>query len=382
MSLIFNALQRFARAEGNAVDRQEAKPANRWRRPQHRFFPSPGTLLILAGAIIITGLLAVQLVQTLSANARVQHSFGQPVSVQDEQPLQVATQLPEDAGQVIDAPASAPPAGTNRSSRPVENAPAAGLHPANADNSSQLVFYPPRSDLSAGGEPPQPAVRSDRSHLVPVEPGGGQDRSIQRAIQGNAVQGIPDRLAALQTHGGDSLPQSHLQRPTAAAPGITDGEPPLSAVEKSSYQESREITAIESKGALSEAAYRRLAARAAYQLNVTQLSHRIASAMQSQDPDLVHRLMSELEKAQGPDSLFLIRLKAYWQIQQNHLEKARELLEQVLARKPDDKESGVNLAVVDMRTGKAEPARRRLERLQRLYPEDDEIALALQKLHR
>jgi Flp pilus assembly protein TadD len=163
---------------------------------------------------------------------------------------------------------------------------------------------------------------------------------------------------------------------------MTGEDAPLPAVEKSSYHKSTAITAIESKGASSEAAYRRLAAKAAYQLNVTQLSHRIASAMRSQNTALVNRLMKELEKTQGPDSLFLIRLKAYWQIQRNHLEKARELLEQVLAQKPDDKESGMNLAVVDMRAGRIEPARRRLQQLQRLYPEDDEIAVALQKLHR
>jgi Flp pilus assembly protein TadD len=104
--------------------------------------------------------------------------------------------------------------------------------------------------------------------------------------------------------------------------------------------------------------------------------------MQSRDQALVGRLMEELEKTQGSSSLFLIRLKAYWHIQQNDLENARGLLEEVLSKKPDDKESGLNLAVVDMRAGRMEPARRRLERLQHLYPEDDEIAAALQQLHR
>jgi hypothetical protein len=377
MSLIFSALQRFARADGTAVGRQEEKPAKRRSRFHPRFFLSPGALLTVAGAIIITGLLAVQLVQSLSANARVNESSAVRASALDERPPQVVAQSPEDAGPATEGPASAPPAGTMETSTPADSVPAIGLHPADTGNSSQLVFFPPQSDLAAGREPPQPAMKSNGSHFALAEPGGGQEQSIQEE-----TRGIPDGLAALKKHDRDSLPESRFLRPTAAASGMTGEDAPLPAVEKSSYHKSTAITAIESKGAPSEAAYRRLAAKAAYQLNVTQLSHRIASAMRSQNTALVNRLMKELEKTQGPDSLFLIRLKAYWQIQRNHLEKARELLEQVLAQKPDDKESGMNLAVVDMRAGRIEPARRRLQQLQRLYPEDDEIAVALQKLHR
>jgi len=194
--------------------------------------------------------------------------------------------------------------------------------------------------------------------------------------------GIPDRLEALNIANDHWLPGTRSLGPPAAAQAMAGMDAPRPAAKKHLYQEPAPITAIESKDALSEAAYLHLAARAAYQLNVTQLSHRIASAMQSRDPALVGHLMAELEKTQDPDSLFLIRLKAYWQIQQNHLQEARELLEQVLSRKPDDKESGVNLAVVDMRDGRIASARRRLEQLQHLYPEDDEIATALQKLRR
>jgi Flp pilus assembly protein TadD len=159
-------------------------------------------------------------------------------------------------------------------------------------------------------------------------------------------------------------------------------EASLQAAKGSSYQEPAEIATIESESSLPYAAYRRQAVRAAHHMDVVLLSNRLANAMHSSNQALVGRLMEELETVQGSDSLFLIRLKAYWQIQQNHLEKARVLLEQVLDQKPDDKESGMNLAVVDMRTGRIASARRRLEQLQHLYPEDNGIAVALQKLHR
>lgn len=377
MSLIFNALQRFARAEGSGVDRQEAKPAKRNTQSLRRCLLSPRTLLTLGAAIVITGLIAVQLVQSLSANARAKTSSVTPLPAPDEHPEPVAVPPPVDAGPDTGAPGSAPPVQTTRNSSPADSPPSMGSRPEDGGSSGQLVFYPPEPEMAAGGETAQSAGGSNSSNAAPAEPAGGQDRSMQKA-----APGIPDRLAALNITKDNALPETRALRPPAEAPGMAGGDAPQPTAKKPLYEELAEIKVMESKDALSEAAYLHLAARAAYQLNVTQLSHQITSAMQSGDPALVTRLMKELEKTQGTDSLFLIRLKAYWQIQQNHLEKARELLEQVLARKPDDKESGVNLAVVDMRAGRMAPARRRLEQLQHLYPEDDEIAAALQKLRR
>ena len=88
----------------------------------------------------------------------------------------------------------------------------------------------------------------------------------------------------------------------------------------------------------------------------------------------------QLEQIQGPDNLFLLRLKAYWRIRQDQLSQAQILLQQVLSRMPEDRESGLNLAVVDMRLGHTEAARRRLKQLQDLYPEDPRIADARERL--
>jgi Tetratricopeptide repeat len=376
MSLIFNALQRFARAEENAAGRQAAKPAKRSARTHRRFFLSPGALLTLVGAIVITGLLAVQLVQSLSANAREKELSATPAQALEERPAQVATQSSGDAGPPAGMPGSASSVQITGASSPAAGSTSVGFHPEDGANASPLAFYPPEPEPAASGEATEPARGTRSSDPLPAGSSGKQAGPIQKA-----ASGAPKHLTALKTFSEVPLPEIHVSRRDVVAPGMTGGDASLPTASKSSNEEPAEITTIESKGALSEVDYHGLAARAAYQLNVTQLSHRIAGAMESQDPALVNRLMKELEKTQGPDSLFLIRIKAYWQIQQNHLEKARGYLEQVLAQKPDDKESGMNLAVVEMRTGRLEPARRRLERLQRLYPEDDDIAVALQKLH-
>lgn len=377
MSLIFNALQRFSRTGNDVTGRPEAKPAKRNAQSLRRCFLSPGALLTVAGAIVITGLLAVQLTQSLSANARTKESSGSPAAVPVESPPPVAVQTPVDAGPPISAPGSIPPVQTAGYSSPADGSSSVGSHPDDAGSSSQLVFYPPEPDIAAGEGPAQPARGRSSGNPAPAGPAGRKGRS-----KPEADPRIPGHMAALKTYSEDPLPERRFSGPAAVVSGMADGGTALQTTKRYTNQEPAEIAVIESEGSLSAAAYRRQAARAASNLNVTQLSQRIASAMQSRDQALVGRLMEELEKTQGSSSLFLIRLKAYWQIQQNNLEKARRLLEEVLAKKPDDKESGLNLAVVDMRAGRMEPARRRLERLQHLYPEDDEIAAALQQLHR
>jgi Tetratricopeptide repeat len=377
MSLIFNALQRFARTGGDTAGGRQAKPAKRRSLNRRPGLLSPRGVLTLAGVIFITGLLAIQLVQSLCTNAQVKDLSVTPAQASDERQLQAATQSAVDPGPAISAPAPASSVQRTENSSAAGGSPSTGSRPVDAGNASQLVFYPPVPNLAARAAATRPMGGSDGSHFTSAEPAGEQDRTIQKT-----GPGIPDHLAALRIYNEDELPEARRSQPAAAAPGKTRGDAPPPTAKNSSYQEAAGITAIESNGSLSDAAYHRLEARAAYQLNVTQLSHRIAGAMQCRNRALVSRLMAELEKAQGPDSLFLIRLKAYWQIQQNHLEKARGLLEQVLAQKPDDKESGVNLAVVDMRAGRTESARRRLERLQHLYPEDEEIGVSLQKLRR
>ena len=126
--------------------------------------------------------------------------------------------------------------------------------------------------------------------------------------------------------------------------------------------------------------HQRQAAQAARHQDVARLVQQIGSAMQFDNHDRVALLMKQLEQIQGPHNLFLLRLKAYWRIHQNRLAQAQSLLQQVLSRMPQDRESGLNLAVVDMRLGHAEAARRRLRQLQDLYPEDRRIADALERL--
>jgi hypothetical protein len=187
MSLIFNTLQRFARAENDLTGKQDVKPAKRRAYSLRRCFLSPGPLLLLGGAIVIAGVLLVQAAQSLSANARVRNSSAPPALVQEENPSQVAIQAPEDSGSQMSEPASAPSAPPTGDSQPADGAPSAGSHPDGIQTASPLAFFPPEPNLSddpktaqstgvrSGGDT-ESAAPAGRSHRVrPVADTGGPE---------------------------------------------------------------------------------------------------------------------------------------------------------------------------------------------------------------
>ena len=82
----------------------------------------------------------------------------------------------------------------------------------------------------------------------------------------------------------------------------------------------------------------------------------------------------------GSDNPFVLKLKAFSLIRQNRLEEARTLLSKVLAISADDLDAGLNMAVIDMKSGRLDSARRRLVQLQEMFPEDTNVTMYLSKL--
>ncbi|MBF0144167.1 MAG: hypothetical protein HQL59_12005 [Magnetococcales bacterium] len=84
----------------------------------------------------------------------------------------------------------------------------------------------------------------------------------------------------------------------------------------------------------------------------------------------VERLLARLEASRGADNIFAMKMKAFWLVQTNDLSQGEALLKVVLARKPDDLEAGVNMAIVEMRSGRESAAHQRVVRLLKRYPGD------------
>ena len=70
MSLIYNALQRFGRTQDGSNTKPPDQAGRRNTLPLHGIFMSPAVLLTTAGLIVLAGVIAVQVTQTISAKAR------------------------------------------------------------------------------------------------------------------------------------------------------------------------------------------------------------------------------------------------------------------------------------------------------------------------
>jgi hypothetical protein len=130
----------------------------------------------------------------------------------------------------------------------------------------------------------------------------------------------------------------------------------------------------------SSASERLLRHRINEQAEITRLVTKIQVAMARGNDPQVEQLLEELARIKGSDHAYVLKLKAYWHLRKEEYAAASDLLAKVLARDAEDLEAGINMAVVEIKTGRGQAAYKRLTVLRRVYPENVLIAELLQKL--
>lgn len=107
--------------------------------------------------------------------------------------------------------------------------------------------------------------------------------------------------------------------------------------------------------------------------HISQLIDKIKLSMASDNTEHTVKLFNRLESIKGAGNSYVMKLKAFWYMQRGEFDLARPLLERVLSRNEDDKEAGVNMAVLEINTRQLPEARARLRKLMAAYPNDDAI---------
>ena len=115
-------------------------------------------------------------------------------------------------------------------------------------------------------------------------------------------------------------------------------------------------------------------------LDISRLIADIQQSMGASDHRRTQRLLEELAGLKGHDDPFVMKLRSYWYTQQGNLNRAAALLQEVLQYKPNDLEAGLNMAIIEIKTGQIRRADERLSRLRELYPEDTRIPELMEKL--
>ena len=113
---------------------------------------------------------------------------------------------------------------------------------------------------------------------------------------------------------------------------------------------------------------------------LTRLVAKIQEAIQSGESTRVEMLMNRFESIKGKENDYIIRLKAFWQLEQGDHEAAASLLSSLLKKDEDDLEAGINMAVLEIRTQKVDQARSRLKRLRHIYHDNTVIPALLKKI--
>jgi len=115
-------------------------------------------------------------------------------------------------------------------------------------------------------------------------------------------------------------------------------------------------------------------------VEISSLVSRFYEAVGAGDDLEAEKLINRLELQKGPDHPFIMKVKAYWHMKREKWALAKEELNKVLSKSPDDLEAGINMALVEIREGKIEDAIKRLKRLRGLYPDQGPVNDLLAKL--
>lgn len=95
---------------------------------------------------------------------------------------------------------------------------------------------------------------------------------------------------------------------------------------------------------------------------------------------LVEDRLRELVSLKGRDDPYVLQITAYWRMKLGDLERASSLLGRLLQRDPENLVAGLNMAVLEFRSGRRSNALRRLKKIRNLYPEDERVAELLARM--
>ncbi|GHU31398.1 hypothetical protein AGMMS50256_19800 [Betaproteobacteria bacterium] len=112
----------------------------------------------------------------------------------------------------------------------------------------------------------------------------------------------------------------------------------------------------------------------------TRLSAEIAGAIRGKDFAAAHAGIGRMEAVAKPESLTLLRLRAWLAFAEERTDEARGYYRQILDRLDGDENAGLNLAILEARAGKRETALNILNRLSARHPDSERVESIRQAL--
>jgi len=113
---------------------------------------------------------------------------------------------------------------------------------------------------------------------------------------------------------------------------------------------------------------------------IASLVEKIRRSMDTRRSDQIEDLIDELALLKGKENSFVLKLRAFVCMRKDKYQSAALLLREVLRKNENDLEAGINMAIIEIKTGQIPEAINRLATLREIYPEDTLIPELIQKL--
>ena len=115
-------------------------------------------------------------------------------------------------------------------------------------------------------------------------------------------------------------------------------------------------------------------------VKIASLVAKIQRAIDTESSDHIEDLIEKLTLLKGEENNYVLKIRAFLCIRQDDYKSAVSLLNEVLSKNENDLEAGINMAIVEIKTGQISEARNRLAKLKEIYPENTLIPELIQKL--
>ena len=116
-------------------------------------------------------------------------------------------------------------------------------------------------------------------------------------------------------------------------------------------------------------------------LTISRLVGDLQTAIAMGNSKRTDELFEQLVALKGNQNSYVLKLKAYWHMQQREYQTAMMLLKNVLDRHPDDLEAGINMAILEIKTDRLSAADELLAKLREIYPDDTRIPVIMVSLY-
>lgn len=107
---------------------------------------------------------------------------------------------------------------------------------------------------------------------------------------------------------------------------------------------------------------------------------KIKRNMKAHDARTTERLIDQLASLKGKNDQYVLKLRAFYLMNQGDFKSAVFLLNRVLQTDKDDREAGINMAILEMKNGQVNEAKSRLYRLREIHPHDTLIPDLINKI--